>query len=155
MPLPLHPGPASPCVPRPASVTRATAAPKMKKGGKISPAARRSPPSLQQLTLLLLPDQRETVPKGLHGEVRFAENEFVDDFRREQRQAGRPRHHAGINSDGFRQRLDVGISPAVDQRLPVKASGKIQQQGRIASRQIGCLLRRVEKKRQAVYIELI
>lgn len=109
--------------------TRATAAPETQKGGRIL----LPPPSLQQLALLLLPDHRETVPKGLHGEVRFAENELVDDFRRKQRQPGRLRHHAGIDADGFRQRLDVGVSPIVDQRLPVESSGKIQQQGRITS----------------------
>lgn len=80
------------------------------------------------------------MPKGLHGEVRFAENELVDDFRRKQRQPDSLRHHAGINADGFRQRLDVGVSPIVDQRLPVESSGKIQQQGRIASRQVGRFL---------------
>ena len=99
--------------------------------------ARRFPTSLQQLALLLLPDQRETAPQGLHGEVRFAENELVDDFRRKQRQPGCLRHHAGIDTDGFRQHLDVGVGPIVDQRLPVESSGKIQQQRRIASRQVG------------------
>ena len=113
--------------------TGATAAPETQKGGRIL----LPPPSLQQLALLLLPDHRETVPKGLHGEVRFAENELVDDFRRKQRQPGRLRHHAGIDADGFRQRLDVGVSPIVDQRLPVESSGKIQQQGRITSQQVG------------------
>ena len=77
------------------------------------------PPSFQQLALLLLPDQRKTAPKGLHGEVRFAENELVDNFRRKQRQPGRLRYHAGVDADGFRQRLDVGVSPVVDQRLPM------------------------------------
>ena len=94
------------------------------------------PPSFQQLALLLLPDQRKTAPKGLHGEVRFAENELVDNFRRKQRQPGRLRYHAGVDADGFRQRLDVGVSPVVNQRLPVESSGKIQQQGRIASRHV-------------------
>ena len=107
--------------------------PETQKGGRISPAARWGL-SPQQLTLLLFPDQRETAPQGLHGEIRFAEDELVDDCRREQRQPGRLRHHAGINADGLRQRLDVGVSPVVDQRLPVKSPGKIQQQGRITSR---------------------
>ena len=53
--------------------------------------------------------------KGLHGEVRFAENELVDDFRRKQRQSRRLRYHAGVDDDGFRLRLDVGVSPVVDQ----------------------------------------
>ena len=78
-------------------------------------AAMRGNGSPQQLSLLLFPDQRKTAPQGLHGEVRFAEDELADDCRREQRQSRRLRHYAGIDADGFRQCLDVGVSPVVDQ----------------------------------------
>ena len=90
---------------------------------------------LEQFLFPLTPYDGKTLPQSLHWNIHLSDDDFVNDFRGKPSQAYCLCHNPGINADGFRQFFDVGICSLINQLLPMKSSGKIQNQRRFTSGQ--------------------